>query len=247
MLQSSSTMRSTIRLLAAVERSSRFLEVGAPTGLTGLPTHGSPRSTLLYLYNTTLEKLKEFPEYSVYRQSTEALTKHRMKTIEEIKPEGLEQWQQRVQTVMEQHPKAVRKIPTLSGSDFNIIWKQRVTEKTRFNAEGEDGPARNSALPSMPEGATWSEEDVEKIERQLKYAEAVAEAVTVEIEPEPALTREQIGDIESKLQAGLIEEIIQVAEAEKQLADVMLNDKVLVNGDDCSSIMLTDELQMGRP
>ncbi|KAG9622147.1 hypothetical protein KCU64_g20939, partial [Aureobasidium melanogenum] len=66
-------MRASSRLLA---QASRFLTPGAPTGLTGVLTHAAPRSTLLYLYNSTLDKLKQFPEHSVYRQSTEALTKH---------------------------------------------------------------------------------------------------------------------------------------------------------------------------
>lgn len=79
-------MRPSTRLLA------RYLEAGQPTGLTGLWTHRSPRSTLLYLYDTTLDKLKAVPETSLYRQSVEAVTKHRMDLVKQYTPPGHEEW-----------------------------------------------------------------------------------------------------------------------------------------------------------
>ncbi len=98
-------MRSTLRLLAVV-KPGRYLEPGDPTGLTGLFNHPAPRSTLLYLYGSTLDKLKAFPAHSVYRQSTEALTKHRMNIMESIKPEGYEEWAKRASEMVQQNPKA---------------------------------------------------------------------------------------------------------------------------------------------
>src|SRR6266487_2308508 len=67
-------MRATSRLFASV-KSGRFLEPNTQTGLTGLLTHPSPRPTLIFVYNSILDKLKALPETSVYRQSTESLTK----------------------------------------------------------------------------------------------------------------------------------------------------------------------------
>lgn len=96
-------MRGTLRLLAAV-KPGRYLEAGAPTGLTGLKTHPNPRSRLLYLYGSTLEQLKEFPDSSVYKQSTEALTKHRMQIVEAVKPTGIEEWQKRAAEKIQQFP-----------------------------------------------------------------------------------------------------------------------------------------------
>lgn len=84
-------MKAALRLLASV-KSARYLEPGNPTGLTGLYNHPAPRSTLLYLYSTTLDRLKELPEHSVYRQSVEALTKHRKSLVESVKPEGFDDW-----------------------------------------------------------------------------------------------------------------------------------------------------------
>jgi NADH dehydrogenase (ubiquinone) 1 alpha subcomplex subunit 5 len=89
-------MRAAFRLLAAV-KPPRLIEPGAPTGLTGLVTHPSPRSTLIYLYNSTLEKLKQVPETSPYRQATEALTKKRLSIIESVKPPGYDAWLERMQ------------------------------------------------------------------------------------------------------------------------------------------------------
>jgi NADH dehydrogenase (ubiquinone) 1 alpha subcomplex subunit 5 len=73
-------MRASARLLT------RYLEAGRPTGLTGLLTHPAPRAALLSIYGTTLDKLKAIPETSVYRQSVEALTKHRMAIVEGMVP-----------------------------------------------------------------------------------------------------------------------------------------------------------------
>lgn len=101
-------MRAALRLFASaatgtVRPSTRFLKPGSPTGLTGLGTHPSPRSALLYLYNHTLEKLKQIPEHSLYRQSSEALTKHRLAIVEKYVPEGYEAWQERASKLLEKH------------------------------------------------------------------------------------------------------------------------------------------------
>lgn len=96
-------MRRTFRLLASV-KPARYLEAGAPTGLTGLHTNPSPRSTLLFLYSSTIDKLKVVPESSVYRQSVEALTKHRMSIVEGVKPAGYDEWLVKARQTLEEHP-----------------------------------------------------------------------------------------------------------------------------------------------
>ncbi len=96
-------MRRTSRLLAAV-KPARYLEAGTPTGLTGLFTHAAPRSTLIYLYSSTLDKLKQLPESSVYRQSTEALTKHRLQIISSAVPAGFEEWSAKAKKIIAEHP-----------------------------------------------------------------------------------------------------------------------------------------------
>ena len=100
-------MRVTLRLLASV-KSGRYLQPGHPTGLTGLFNHSSPRSALIYIYGSTLERLKTLPEHSVYRQSTEAITKHRLQIIQSIKPEGYEEWAKRAAETLEKYPEAFK-------------------------------------------------------------------------------------------------------------------------------------------
>lgn len=96
-------MRATLRLLASV-KPGRYLEPGHPTGLTGLYNHPAPRSTLIYLYSSTLDALKPFPEFSVYRRSTEALTRHRLSIVEKVKPAGWDEWSTRARKTFDEHP-----------------------------------------------------------------------------------------------------------------------------------------------
>lgn len=91
-------MRPTLRLLA------RYLEPGTPTGLTGLWTHATPRSTLLYLYGSTLNKLQAFPETSLYRQSVESVTKHRLSLVENTEPAGYKEWAARAKELIAKNP-----------------------------------------------------------------------------------------------------------------------------------------------
>ncbi|EGW34453.1 uncharacterized protein SPAPADRAFT_134311 [Spathaspora passalidarum NRRL Y-27907] len=57
---------------------------GNPTGITGLYQHPNPRPALISLYKYTLDVLNNrYPKESVYRQSVEALTKNRLKIVEE--------------------------------------------------------------------------------------------------------------------------------------------------------------------
>ncbi|KAJ9635800.1 hypothetical protein H2201_000206 [Coniosporium apollinis] len=218
-------MRPALRLLAAV-KSSRFLESGAPTGLTGLFTHPSPRSTLMYLYSGTLDKLKAVPEYSVYRQSTEALTRHRLAIIESVKPEGFDQWAARVRKQIEAHPDAFEKHGT--GVKHSAAGKDFVT--TRYAEEVDE---REEEWDSEPIEAPELEGVRNSVERKgqaeaMQKEPAMAETVAREfmLEPEPPLTIEQVNDLENRIGAGLIEEVIQVAEGEYQLVDKMVESKV---------------------
>ncbi|KAK9472337.1 ETC complex I subunit conserved region-domain-containing protein [Dipodascopsis tothii] len=71
-------MRSTLSLLTKAYRVSS----GAPTGLTGIFTHPAPLPALMSVYSQTLVELGKFPADSVYRQSVENLTRHRMAIVE---------------------------------------------------------------------------------------------------------------------------------------------------------------------
>lgn len=168
-------MRNTLRLFAVV-KPGRYLEPGNPTGLTGLLTHPAPRSALLYLYGATLDKLEVFPDHSVYRQSTEALTKHRMNIIESIKPEGYDEWAKKAAEKIEKYPEAFQPggnyvRSSSGGQDFVTVEEKEFEDQEWTSSEGPRSPAAEIAL--LKRG------------RRQDYSEVV------EWEPEPLLEASQ--------------------------------------------------------
>ncbi|KAK4145896.1 ETC complex I subunit conserved region-domain-containing protein [Dichotomopilus funicola] len=225
-------MRSTLRLFAAVRPAAQYLEAGTPTGLTGLLTHPSPRSTLLYLYNSTLDKLKAVPDHSVYRQSVEALTKHRLALVEGVVPPGHDEWAERARKLLSEHPEqfnvatgsdsvsGARAIKIERGAKSFVL--RNIPEQRDMRVEEWDGELDEG--PELEGSRTLKErEDLRHIfeRRDIRDVEG-----QVEWEPEPQLTADQISDLETKIGAGLIEEVIQVAEGELKLVDRMIEAKV---------------------
>lgn len=229
-------MRSTPRLQATVKSAARYLEAYTPTGLTGLNTHPSPRPALLYTYHQTLQKLKQLPANSVYRQSTEALTKHRLKVVEEIKPPGHAEWLQRVQNIIKSDPTYKQFV----RDDGSLMHDQQgeMVETITWDGLHSKADARREGSNTQTEAeqkAKYVQEDVERVAREEK--EGIVKKIS-DLEIEPALTSEQyvyrnvhvldsanwnrIDEIETKLGAGLIEEVVQVAEGELLVVEEML-------------------------
>jgi NADH dehydrogenase (ubiquinone) 1 alpha subcomplex subunit 5 len=134
-------MRAAARLFASVKQA-KYLEPGAPTGLTGLRTHPSPRGALLFLYNATLDKLKEFPESSVYRQATESLTKHRLSIVESAVPAGYKEWIERVQYELDENPDAFEMDATSGAAALRLKYGKKDVDYRRSKAawDGEKSP-----------------------------------------------------------------------------------------------------------
>jgi NADH dehydrogenase (ubiquinone) 1 alpha subcomplex subunit 5 len=189
-------MRRTLQQLAAV-RPSRYLEAGAPTGLTGLFTHPAPRSQLIYLYSSTLDKLSRFPESSLYRQSTEALTKYRLSIVSAAVPEGHAEWSAKAKKVIAQHPEVFNTPPggvphdedkhvkvTKSGRQFVVTKIEREVDDTREEWDSEEDTMGFSA-GGMTEEEEAINQDVGGQKRPGR------EEKTVELEPEPQLTADQ--------------------------------------------------------
>ncbi|KAF2748637.1 NADH-ubiquinone oxidoreductase-like protein 299 kDa subunit [Sporormia fimetaria CBS 119925] len=215
-------MRAASRLLATVKQGAQYLEPGAPTGLTGLLTHPTPRSTLKYLYQATLDKLKEMPESSVYRQSTEALTKHRLSIIDAAKPAGWDAWAQHMHMIIDENPRSFEATPTSEGTRLRFKSRKKDYDFRRKAAEwdGEQGEAfQEGTRPGVLRGR-----QLQKIFGGKDYA-AEDEIKDLKFDPEPQLTAEQVSEVESQIGAGLIEEVIQVAEGELKLAGEMLEAK----------------------
>ena len=173
-------MRATLRLFAAV-KPGRYLEAGNPTGLTGLFNHPSPRSTLLFIYSSTLDKLKAFPEHSVYRQSTEALTKHRMKIIESTKPKGYDEWAKRAAEKVEKYPEAFKpggnfKYQSAGGQSFISTEEHEYEDEEFVSSEGpRDREEKAAEMALLKKG------------RRKDYTDIV------KWEPEPPLEAAQYG------------------------------------------------------
>jgi NADH dehydrogenase (ubiquinone) 1 alpha subcomplex subunit 5 len=158
-------MRAAARLFASI-KPGQFLEAGAPTGLTGLLTHPSPRSSLLYYYTSTLDKLKQIPESSVYRQSTEALTKHRLQIVEQSKPAGWDEWQEKIKMQIADDPSIVDVMQHSNGQTIVLPVDQGVDERAR--AAEWDG----EAVQSFPEGIRSAKERLphaEKMKGDVNY------------------------------------------------------------------------------
>ncbi len=179
-------MRATLRLLASV-KPGRYLEAGNPTGLTGLFTHPTPRATLLYLYGSTLDKLKAFPEHSVYRQSTEAITKHRQKILESFKPAGYEEWAQRAQKKVDENPEVF-----MPGNSRHVLGKADGVAYVQTQVQNEDEVDQEwdgeQGTPTT-EGGHGAEARVREI-REMK-AQKRDLGDPVKWEPEPRLDASQ--------------------------------------------------------
>lgn len=187
-------MRASLRLLAKVQ-AGKFLEVNAPTGLTGILTHPQPRSALLYTYNQILKKLQALPQSSVYRQSTEAITKSRLKIIQDTKPAGYEEWLSRVRAEVEKNPAAYSHVMQKDGS---IAF----AEPSRTTSDVWDGQSREA----LPEGAY--SKDAANLKGEAIKAEEERQNVQhppspSELEPEPPLDVDQyvhgLSDLENEL------------------------------------------------
>ncbi|KAG9241189.1 NADH-ubiquinone oxidoreductase 29.9 kDa subunit [Calycina marina] len=222
-------MRRTIRQLAAV-KPARFLEAGTPTGLTGLLTHASPRSSLLYIYNSTLSKLSKFPESSLYRQSAEAVTNHRLNIVKAVVPEGHKEFNEYLKGFASEHPELFTKSADALAAEGIEYKGHKIGDESFLVATvGEeyneietewDGEEVKTEL----EGTRTAEE--RKWQNNMGDKRRVSGQSAIKLKPEPPLTSDQIEEIENKIGAGLIEEVIQVAEGELRLADIMLQSKV---------------------
>jgi NADH dehydrogenase (ubiquinone) 1 alpha subcomplex subunit 5 len=219
-------MRPAFRLFAAVRQSApapRTLVPNSPTGLTGLRTHPSPRSTLIYLYSNILHKVEQMPEHSVYRQATTALTKQRLAIVEAVKPPGYDAWSGRMthelQELIEKMTEEERK--ELLQYDGKTFVKATMWKRPRDDREVEwDGEVMWSAIEG-PRNEATAEKDMLAIDKKAELQKDISPSV----EEEPLLSVEQIEKLEQEIGAGLIEEVIAVAENESICAAMILKEK----------------------
>ncbi|KAI9804490.1 MAG: hypothetical protein M1825_001389 [Sarcosagium campestre] len=228
-------MRAARRLLA-VAKTPIFLEANTPTGLTGLVTHPAPRPTLEFLYSRTLDALSRLPESSVYRQSTEALTKQRLALVEATKPAGYDEWLERVRALQSEHGE-VFKDPQrgfwheggrLEEYEFNgkkfVVTRTKEEADERYeewDGDADSGPYLEGTRSEEERKAMWQK----TYQTMVDFPSAPEPENMVKWEPEPPLTADQISELENQIGAGLIEEVIQVAKGELLLLDEIAKQK----------------------
>ncbi len=187
-------MRRTLRLLANV-KPGRYLEPGARTGLTGLFVHSSPRSTLLYLYSSTLDKLQAVPEHSLYRQSVEALTKHRLSLVESVVPAGYSEWAEKAAKIVASHPEQfnVTNPARVDGASATRVERngqvfliRALPEEADLREQEWDGEINEGPELEGPRSAEEREEQKVMAERQ-----DLGEGEQTEWVAEPQLTADQ--------------------------------------------------------
>lgn len=188
----SAKMRRTLRLLASV-KPARYLEAGTPTGLTGLYTHNSPRSSLLYLYSTTLERLKAAPESSLYRQSVEALTKHRMAIVAAAEPPGHKEWSAKASQILKEQPEGLNILSDTAGGRNRIVTQGGETYILRVEPVEKDIREQEWG-GELNEGAELEglrSEEEKKDQESLFTRTPIELSKEVKWEPEPQLTADQ--------------------------------------------------------
>jgi NADH dehydrogenase (ubiquinone) 1 alpha subcomplex subunit 5 len=229
-------MHPTARLLVA------RLPPFSPTGITGVLTHPHPRPTLIALYNHTLSLLQKLPAHSVYRQSTENLTKARLDIISSIKPASYETYASaRAQNGLPEQP-ALRDVGKYMHRILSELEKKSTHEGNKYYVRCEMkrwGPILAEAAEGS--GAVLPDQTIDQASSttsQANFNAATPRAgqtlnesqIAAEDEDipllEPQLSAEQVEQIEEKIGEGLIEEIIEEGWAELECAKVMLEDKV---------------------
>ena len=179
-------MRPSLRFLAKVNSGTpKYLEANTQTGLTGLTTHPAPRPALILTYRQTLEKLKQLPSWSVYRQSAEAIAKHRLAIVESTKPEGHDEWLVRVRKQIAANPGAYASMKHADGSYAServyeaksVVWDGQVTRGSA-RAEG-----ANTEAAANEKGRAIRDEIEERDRPDVRSVD--------ELEEEPRLSADQ--------------------------------------------------------
>lgn len=185
-------MRPTTRLLASIRQT---LEPGNPTGLTGLHTLPAPRSTLIHLYSNTLSQLSKIPASSIYRQSTEALTKQRLAVVQAHKPPGFDAWQDRVSYQIDKYRQdavargeSAEETLSFEGSEF-VMAQMGENEVDERDVQWE-GTIKDKVPRPWLEGPISAETKEAELKFKAREAKELKKQKVI-IEPEPPFTMDQ--------------------------------------------------------
>ena len=216
----------------------------------------------MWLYNATLARLSAFPENSVYRQSTEALTRQRLRTVASVEPAGFQEYKDRIGNLLGQSSGHTKQLiqQIIDGKGYEPIAGQDPDEReVRWNGERvearTEGPATARDLETMPrlDEAESKREEVEESQPEIEHEPQLTAEQWVSSQWASEMKRRNIlltqvtrvSDLERQLSAGLIEEVVEVAKGELDLVDSMKKARMYVSP--LTNVDVTDNsAQMGR-
>lgn len=118
----------------------------------------------------------------------------------------------------------------MKNADGSLSHMKIYQEKSvAWDGEFKRGQANQEGTNSLAEAEAKGKKVAEEVERVDKAAAAGPVPNEDDLEVEPPLDADQINEIETKIGAGLIEEVVMVAEGELTLVDEMLESKVWEN------------------
>ncbi|KAG0131102.1 ETC complex I subunit conserved region-domain-containing protein [Tuber indicum] len=211
----------TLRLFAQV--GTQRLAPFSTTGIAGILTHPNPRPALIAVYNHTISLLSRLPQHSVYRQSTENLTKHRLAIVESVKPEGWEGYQATLKSEREANgirgTKDTEFELKVVGKQFSVMANRVTTDSPVIQAFLDKEVGRWGLDPAADTSAAYVGDDV-PVEQKGSSSEVPL------LPEEPPLHAEQVAELEEKIGAGLIEEVLEQGWNELNLIKEMEEAKV---------------------
>ncbi|RPA90875.1 hypothetical protein L873DRAFT_1820353 [Choiromyces venosus 120613-1] len=212
----------TFRLFAQV--GTQRLAPFSTTGITGVLTHPNPRPALIAVYNHTLSLLSRLPQHSVYRQSTENLTKQRLAIVESVKPEGWEEYQAALKSEREangiQGPKDTEFELKVVGKQFLLMANAVTTDSPVIQAFLDKEVGRWGLSPEVDTSDAYARDVDTPVEQKGPSPEVLF------LPEEPPLFAEQVIELEEKIGAGLLEEVLEQGWNELNLVKEMKEAKV---------------------
>lgn len=170
--------RTLLQAAAAIKTASpkstaTYIPPFSSTGLTGIASHPFPRPVLIGLYANTLNALSTLPAHSVYRTSTENLTKSRLSIIESVTPPGYDSYLTEITPIKEQyktHLQTANKSAGSSNVDFDIKLKAAISSaQVRASVKTTmENLIRDEAIEEdMEDMLSYFEDRIHDIERDL--------------------------------------------------------------------------------
>ena len=144
--------------------------------------------------------------------------------MEAAEPAGFDEWLARVKKQIEAAPEAYKGMKNADGSLSHMkIYQEK---SVAWDGEYKRGQANQEGTNNLAEAEAKGRKVAEEVELVDKAAVVGPMPNEDDLEVEPPLDADQINEIEVKVGAGLIEEVVQVAEGELLLVDEMLESKV---------------------